>query len=71
MECGVWQRRTFKRLQAVSAIKASPEYDYPGNAMRPQTPDPYDRGVSKRRWEKGVMHWRRALRGALGIRLAP
>lgn len=66
MECGAWQRRTFKRLLAVTAIKASPEYDYPGNAeLRPQTPDPYDRGVSKRRWEKSVMHWRHALRGQL------
>ena len=59
-EIVLWCRRQAKRLAAVRAVKASK--DYTGCAVRPATPDPLDRSVSKRCWEKSVQEWRQALR---------
>jgi len=56
----IWRRRLIKRLAAVRFMKASPEYAT-CNA-RPSTPDPMDRTISKRRWERSIQEFRRALR---------
>ena len=66
-----WPRRHKKRVRAVQAIKAKPEYQavaavraqgaVPNSA--PRTPDPNDNTVSKRSWEAQVTTWRRGLRG--------
>ena len=63
MEPGARQRRISKRLQAVSSSKRS--VAYASCAMRSQTPDPYYHNLSKRRWGKSVMDWRRSFRGQL------
>ena len=63
----VWERRTAHRLAGVGAIKRSAHYlivtEDTGNA-RPKTPDPGDRTVSKRSWERGVQQWRANLAAA-------
>jgi len=67
-----WQRRAAKRRQAVAAIKSSPEYKtfaavreaVSPSTTSPSTPDPEDRGLSKRTWEAKVMQWRAALRNS-------
>ena len=61
-----WQRRHTKRLFQIELTKSSPWYDpmtflrmqpgVYGNA--PRTPDPYDRTISKRGWERECKHWR-------------
>ena len=56
----IWRRRLAKRLTGVRAAKASPHYATCW--ARPVTPDPYDRTVSKRRWEWSMQVFRRALR---------
>ena len=56
----IWRRRLAKRLAGVCAVKASP--DYAACCVRPTTPDPSDRTVSKRRWERSMQEFRRALR---------
>ena len=55
----VWRVRSAKRLAAVQFVKSTP--DYLTCAVRPSTPDPYDRAISKRTWEIGVRVWRRML----------
>ena len=65
-----WQRRVEIRKAAVVSIKASVEYRSlqadreAGDDMDaiPDTPNPHDREISKRSWEKKVMDWRNALR---------
>ena len=63
----VWERRTAHRLAGVVAIKRSAHYlavtEDTGNA-RPKTPDPRDRTLSKRKWERGVQVWRAKLEAA-------
>jgi hypothetical protein len=56
----IWRRRLTKRLAALRFVKATT--DYVRCQARPPTPDPFDRAVSKRRWEQRVQDFRRALR---------
>ena len=66
----VHERQERKRTLAISHIKTTPEYinylvvtatEYLGEDQQPLTPNPLDRGLSKRLWEKSVMAWRRQL----------
>ena len=56
-----WQRRLSHRLAGVRSVKTSS--DYAACCARPPTPDPYDRTVTKRRWERSIQEFRQALRG--------
>ncbi len=56
----IWRRRLAKRLAGVRYVKASPEYA--ACCVRPATPDPFDRTVSKRHWERTMQEFRRVLR---------
>ena len=58
----LWQRRLQHRMNGVSAVKATELYA--GSRSRPRTPDPFDRSVSKRRWEASMQAFRLALREA-------
>ena len=66
-----WASRISHRSNAVDAIKRSSDYDHIGRlesddqisaTLRPRTPDPLDRTVSKRHWEMSVQDWRARLR---------
>ena len=58
-----WERRIRHRRAAVNHIKCTPEYVAANaHSSRPPTPDPEDRNVSKRSWEKSVQAWRRDLK---------
>ena len=68
-----WARRHRKRTEAIAAIKRSREYqdfcncpqEYQDSCrlrLRLVEPDPADRSVSKRAWEKAVQCWRLDLR---------
>ena len=68
----VWQTRTSHRLEGVAAVKRSLEYRellvaerVHGSVVRPKTPDPYDRSVVKRKWERGMQIWRKHLTEAV------
>ena len=69
-ECNeeVWQRRSAHRAAGVGAVKRSADYiratEDPG-VPRPKTPDPTNRKLSKRAWERGVQQWRMDLKGAV------
>ena len=60
-----FDRKLKKRCEAIAAIQRTPAYiivrihcdDY-----ELKMPDPYDLTLSKRRWERSVMEWRRELR---------
>ena len=58
-------RRLRKRLNAIEAIKRTPEYKdayvYDGGSL-PTTPDPTDLTITKRGWESSVIKWRAMLR---------
>lgn len=55
--------RENKRLTHVQFIKSTDEYlQWCGVSKRPLSPDPWDRSISKRRWEKLVATWRAELR---------
>ena len=56
----IWRRRLGKRQAGVRFVKASP--DYAACCLRPPTPDPFDRTVTKRRWERSMQDFRRAIR---------
>jgi len=64
-----WQRRLAHRKAAIDFVKTTPQYLEFDNIQRhrglddtePLTPDPTDRNVSKRQWEKSVQNWRVAL----------
>merc|ERR1712039_379949 len=65
-----WQRRIQHRSAAVHYIKSTATYQklavareqgLAEAATRPRTPDPTDRSVSKRDWEKSVQKWRSEL----------
>jgi hypothetical protein len=69
-----WQRRQSKRAASVAAIKRTPEYQrcQALDSLHPVTtgilsPDPFDRTVSKRSWEKEMMDWRHALRAMADV----
>ena len=56
-----WARRLRKRTEGVEAIKRSEDYlqvTADPSHPRPKTPDPHDRKVSKRSWERSVQVWR-------------
>eukprot|EP00928_Gymnodinium_smaydae_P068990 TRINITY_DN5232_c0_g2_i1.p2 TRINITY_DN5232_c0_g2~~TRINITY_DN5232_c0_g2_i1.p2 ORF type:complete len:297 (+),score=57.26 TRINITY_DN5232_c0_g2_i1:132-1022(+) len=67
-----WQRRVEKRCAIVASTKELPAYQAllaerelrreRGSPSRspsaPRTPDPHDRGISKRSWEKAIADWR-------------
>ena len=72
-----WARRHRKRAEAIAAVKRSREYQdfcsssqefqgYCRLMLRLDEPDPSDRSVSKRAWEKAVQCWRSDLRFAVG-----
>ena len=56
----MWRRRSAHRAAGVAAIKRSKEYTVAADprAPRPTTPDPTDRRLTKRRWERGNQRWR-------------
>lgn len=58
-----WQRRLSHRRAGVSYVKSTWEYKTSAaNSSRPPTPNPADRNVSKRMWEKAIQTWRRDLK---------
>ena len=68
---GDWARRIRHRSNAVDAVKRSSDYDSMvrldsvdrlSATLRPRTPDPLDRTLSKRHWEMSVQDWRVRLR---------
>ena len=68
-----WQRREAHRTAGVVAVKRSRQYlivtEDTENA-RPKTPNPRDRTLSKRGWERGVQVWRVKLEAAaIAVRL--
>jgi hypothetical protein len=60
--------RHCKRATSVSAIKATREFKYAqlsswwGAGWMPQAPDPSDRSLSKRSWERAMQGWRNTLK---------
>ena len=56
-----WERRMGHRAAGVAAVKRSKQYvivtENP-NTARPRTPDPTDRKLSKRAWERRMQQWR-------------
>ena len=56
------------RAAGVAAVKRSADYVTATAARvpRPRTPDPTDRKLSKRGWERGVQQWRMDLKGVVG-----
>ena len=63
-----WVRRTAHRAAVLAAVKRGANYlaaTQDPTFPRPQTPDPTDRTVSKRRWERGVQQWRKDLEGVV------
>ena len=62
-----WEKRSAHRLAGVKAIKRSSDYIAVATAggPRPKTPNPTDRKLSKRAWERGVQQWRMDLKGAV------
>ena len=66
MLCEVCIRRQIKRQAAVAAIKNTPAYIVvKTKGIRSPTPDPENRNISKRSWERSVMEWRKSLREQL------
>ena len=66
-ECNeqVWQCRSLHRAAGVKAVKRSADYitaTANSETSRPNTPDPMDRKLSKRVWERGVQQWRMDLK---------
>ena len=62
----VWQRRMAHRVEGVAAVMRSDDYTRATadpQAPRPRTPDPTDRRLSKRAWERCVQQWRIYLKG--------
>lgn len=73
----VWQFREQKRQSAVALFKKSMEYQHlescrrkPGGraatAAVPHSPDPWDRSISKRAWERSIFEWKACLRMWVG-----
>ena len=62
----VWARRFRKRQAAIEFVQSTAEYRaYLAGASYPiDVPDPFDKGISKRQWERQVQIWRARLRMA-------
>ena len=58
-----WQRRECKRCAVVDQIIRNAVPELPEDAELPLGPDPMDRGISKRCWEKVMVRWRKEIRG--------
>ena len=64
----VWQRRFEHRRAGVLAVKYGNIYSdvhwrsINFGVRRPSSPDPVDRSVPKRAWEKGMQDWRKELK---------
>lgn len=59
----VWIHRFEKRRASVQAVRNTFEYKVCSViGFEAQEPDPSDRSISKRSWEKLIIHWRRLLR---------
>ena len=66
----VWQRRSAHRAAGVAAVKRSADYISAAaspRVPRPNTPDPTDRMLSKRSWERGVQEWRMDLKAVVQL----
>ena len=64
----MWQRRSAHRAAGVAAVKRSADYisaTADPRVPRPKTPDPTDRKLSKRAWERGVQQWRMDLKSVV------
>ena len=75
-ECNeeVWQRRSAHRAAGVAAVKRGADYisaTADPHVARPMTPDPTDRRLSKRAWERGVQQWRMDLKTVVWNLRAP
>lgn len=71
-ECSeeVWRRRSAHRAAGVAAVKRSADYISAAagpRVPRPKTPDPTDRKLSKRAWERGVQQWRMDLKDVAAL----
>ena len=65
-----WQRRIGHRRATVSYVKSTWEYKASAaNSSRPSTPNPEDRDVSKRAWEKSIQTWRQDLKDLIAARV--
>ena len=63
-----WQRRVSHRCATVRYVKSTWEYKASAaNSSRPSTPNPEDRDVSKRVWEKSIKTWRRDLQDLIAV----
>ena len=59
----VWARRMAKRAETIRVWKNTHLYrHYRAAAHRLPTPDPSDRNISKRAWEREVQYWKEDLR---------
>jgi hypothetical protein len=67
-ECSHIVYRHCKRATSVSAIKATRQFKCAQAASwlragwMPQTPDPWDRSISKRSWETAMQDWRSTMK---------
>jgi hypothetical protein len=58
-----WQRRVVHRRNGVNHVLNSPAYiTLAGLGVRVVGPDPEDRSLSKRAWEKEMQLWVRAIK---------
>ena len=69
-----WIRRELKRLAAVAIVRESAYFmEAERRGIHIPGPNPYDRTVSKRSWERSVHEWRHALQDAIlhvhGVRM--
>ena len=72
-----WQRQTLTRIAGIASIKTKTDYlafravydvsDARYKDDEPKTPDPHDRNVSKRSWEKSVQQWKVGLNLAVDL----
>jgi hypothetical protein len=72
-----WQRQTLTRIAGIASIKTKTDYllfravydvsDARHKDDEPKTPDPHDRNVSKRSWEKSVQQWKVGLNLAVDL----
>ena len=59
----VWQKRIAHRQAGVSHIKSLDVYTKVAHGLpRSRTPDPTDRAISKRDWERDMQRWRSKLK---------
>merc|ERR1712070_480043 len=70
-----WESRITKRQEGVSDLREKEFYannqDFGSvlrHTKRPQTPNPFDRSLSKRDWERGIAGWRNDWRCIDGAR---